>query len=107
MSEASSSPSHDQFPPQAIGFDGFVIEPERGRLLGRDGDEIPLGPRALELLIASPPSEGRPLDKAELLDRNWGELHGTEPSLFPAVKNSPRIPEDPKGRLLAYNPRRG
>ena len=61
MSEASASPGPDQPPPQAIGFDGFVIEPERGRLLGRDGDEIPLRPKALELLIAltaSGPSEG-------------------------------------------------
>lgn len=93
--------------PQAVGFDGFVIEPERGRLLGRDGNEIPLRPKALELLIALAASEGRPLDKAELLDRIWGDVHVTEDSLFQAVKDARRALDDGKGRLLRYIPRRG
>lgn len=92
---------------QAIGFDGFVIEPARGRLLGREGDEIPLRPKALELLIALTASEGRPLDKAELLDRVWGDVHVTEDSLFQAVKDVRRALDDRKGRLLRYLPRRG
>jgi adenylate cyclase len=107
MSEASPSPAADRAPSQAIGFDGFVIEPERGRLLGRDGDEIPLRPKALELLIALTASEGRPLDKAELLDRIWGDVHVTEDSLFQAVKDARRALDDGKGRLLRYMPRRG
>ena len=107
MSEASASPTAGRARPQAIGFDGFVIEPERGRLLGRDGDEIPLRPKALELLIALTASEGRPLDKAELLDRIWGDVHVTEDSLFQAVKDARRALDDGKGRLLRYMPRRG
>lgn len=93
--------------PHAVGFDGFVIEPERGRLLGRDGEEIPLRPKALELLIALTESEGRPLDKAGLLDRIWGGVHVTEDSLFQAVKDARRALDDGKGRLLRYLPRRG
>src|SRR5215218_7846079 len=107
MSEASSSRPARQPLPQAIGFDGFVIEPQRGRLLGRDGDEIPLRPKALELLIALTASEARPLDKAELLDRIWGDGHVTEDSLFQAVKDARRALDDGKGRLLRYMPRRG
>jgi TolB-like protein len=109
MSENPTSRTGDLRPskPQAIGFDGFVIEPQRGRLLGRDGDEIPLRPKALELLIALTASEGRPLDKAELLDRIWGDLHVTEDSLFQAVKDARRALDDSKGRLLRYMPRRG
>jgi DNA-binding winged helix-turn-helix (wHTH) protein len=109
MPEASTSRTADTHPsqPQAIGFDGFVIEAERGRLLGRDGSEIPLRPKALELLIALTASEGRPLAKAELLDRIWGDVHVTEDSLFQAVKDARRALDDGKGRLLRYMPRRG
>src|SRR5262245_59877912 len=99
MSEASNSTAAGQPPLQAIGFDGFVIEPERGRLISRDGDEIPLRPKAFELLIALTASEGRPLDKAELLDRIWGDVHVTEDSLFQAVKDARRALDDAKGRL--------
>ncbi|AWM01499.1 winged helix-turn-helix domain-containing protein [Bradyrhizobium amphicarpaeae] len=109
MLKASPSLAAEAHPsvPQAIGFDGFVIEPARGRLLGREGDEIPLRPKALELLIALTASEGRPLDKAELLDRIWGDVHVTEDSLFQAVKDARRALDDRKGRLLRYLPRRG
>ncbi len=107
MSESSPSRAADPQPPQSLGFDGFVIEPGRGRLLGREGNEIPLRPKALELLIALSASEGRPLNKAELLDRIWGDVHVTEDSLFQAVKDARRALDDRKGRLLRYLPRRG
>lgn len=93
--------------PAAIGFDGFVLEPGRGRLLGRDGIEIPLRPKALELLVALTAAEGRPLEKAELLDHVWGKVHVTEDSLFQAVKDARRALGDRDGRLLRYVPRRG
>jgi adenylate cyclase len=107
MSEAPPSPHIEARPPSAIGFDGFVLEPGRGRLFGRDGDEIPLRPKALELLIALAASEGQPLGKAELLDRVWGKVHVTEDSLFQAVKDARRALDDRQGRLLRYLPRRG
>ena len=93
--------------PTAIGFDGFVLEPGRGRLLGRDGAEIALRPKAFELLVALTEAEGLPLKKAELLDRVWGKVHVTEDSLFQAVKDARRAIEDREGRLLRYVPRRG
>ena len=92
---------------QTIGFDGFVLEPEKGRLLSREGREIPLRPKAVELLIALTASGGRPLNKAELLDRVWGDVHVTEDSLFQAVKDARRALDDRKGRLLRYVPGRG
>jgi len=91
----------------AIGFDGFVLEPGRGRLLGRDGTEIALRPKAFELLVALAVAEGRPLDKSELLDRVWGKVHVTEDSLFQAVKDARRALGDKEGRLLRHLPRRG
>lgn len=91
----------------AIGFDGFVLEPGRGRLMGRDGTEIALRPKAFELLVALTAANGGPLDKAELLDRIWGKVHVTEDSLFQAVKDARRALDDREGRLLRYLPRRG
>ena len=93
--------------PTAIGFEGFVLEPGRGRLLGRDGAEIALRPKAFELLVALTEARGLPLKKAELLDRVWGKVHVTEDSLFQAVKDAWRAIEDREGRLLRYVPRRG
>jgi adenylate cyclase len=93
--------------PSAIGFDGFVLEPARGRLVDRDGVEIALRPKAFELLVALTSAAGRPLDKAELLDRVWGKVHVTEDSLFQAVKDVRRALGDREGRLLRYVPRRG
>lgn len=107
MPEQTPGQSGDTQEQTAIGFDGFVIEPGRGRLLGRDGVEIALRPKAFELLVALAVSNGRPLDKAELLDRVWGKVNVTEDSLFQAVKDARRALGDREGRLLRYVPRRG
>jgi TolB-like protein len=107
MSAAPPSRADVAGPPSAIGFDGFVLEPGRGRLLGRDGAEIALRPKALDLLIALAASDGKPLDKSDLLDRIWGTVHVTEDSLFQVVKDARRALDDRDGRLLRYLPRRG
>lgn len=93
--------------PSAIGFEGFVIEPARGRLLGRDGGEIPLRPKAFELIVALATAEGRPLAKAVLLDRVWGRVNVTEDSLFQTVRDARRALDDTQGKLLRHVPRRG
>ena len=91
----------------AIGFEGFVLEPARGRLLGRDGGAIGVRPKAFELLVALATADGRPLTKAELLDRIWGRINVTEDSLFQAVRDARRALDDAKGELLRHLPRRG
>ena len=93
--------------PEAIGFDGLVLEPARGRLLGRDGVEVALRPKAFEVLVTLAAAAGRPLSKAELLDRVWGDVHVTEDSLFQAVKDARRALDDRDGKLLRHVPRRG
>ena len=52
VQDQSSLPPDLTGVPAAIGFEGFVIEPARGRLLGRDGGEIALRPKAFELIVA-------------------------------------------------------
>lgn len=108
MREDLLSPSTDTTAvPEAIGFEGFVLEPTRGRLLGRDGSEVAVRPKAFELLVALATAQGRPLDKAELLDRVWGRINVTEDSLFQAVRDARRALEDSEGRLLRHVARRG
>lgn len=108
MSEDQSSPAPDgTAAPAAIGFEGFVIEPARGRLLGRDGGEVAIRPKAFELLAVLAAAKGQPLDKTELLDRVWGRINVTEDSLFQAVRDARRALDDPEGRLLRHMPRRG
>lgn len=93
--------------PSPIGFDGFVLDPNKGLLFGRDGTEIALRPKALELLIVLAASHGGPLGKAELLNRIWGRVNVTEDSLFQAVMDARRALNDQKGCLLRYQARRG
>lgn len=93
--------------PSAIGFEGFVIEPARGRLLGHEGSEIAFRPKAFELIVALATADGRPLAKAELLDRVWGRVNVTEDSLFQAVRDARRALDDAEGKLLRHIPRRG
>jgi adenylate cyclase len=107
MSEDEPIRASDLPAQTAVGFDGFVLDAEAGRLLGRDGAEIALRPKAFELLVALTEAAGRPLEKAELLDRVWGKVHVTEDSLFQAVKDARRALGDRDGRLLRYVPRRG
>lgn len=91
----------------AIGFDGFVIEPRRGRLLGRDGLEIAVRPKVFDLLVTLAAAAGTPLTKNELMDRVWGPVHVTEDSLFQAVKDARRVLGDSEGRLVKHVPKRG
>ncbi len=93
--------------PHAIGFEGFVLQPSRGRLLGRDGGEVAIRPKALDLLVALAAAQGRPLPKAELLDLVWGKVNVTEDSLFQAVRDARRSLDDGEGRLLRHIPKRG
>jgi len=51
-------------------FLGFELDRAR-RLLFKDGDAVPLHPKALDLLLALVESHGEVLTKDELLDRVW------------------------------------
>ncbi|WP_342362644.1 tetratricopeptide repeat protein [Terrarubrum flagellatum] len=93
--------------PSHIGFDEFVLDLARGRLLSPEAQEIPLRPKAFDLLTALAMAEGRPMTKAELLDTVWANIHVTEDSLFQAVRDARRAIGDEKGLRLRNVPRRG
>jgi non-specific serine/threonine protein kinase len=56
--------------PPTIRFDRFELQPAERRLL-RDGDELPLGRRAFDLLVVLVENAGRLVGRDELLDRVW------------------------------------
>ncbi|HWM92786.1 MAG TPA: tetratricopeptide repeat protein [Thermoanaerobaculia bacterium] len=84
----SPSPSleihREAAPLDRVGFAGFVLDRETGRLLGPEG-EIRLRPqtfRLLEVLVESAP---RILSQDELLDRAWGVEHLSPASVKQAI----------------------
>ena len=61
-------------------FDGFTLDPSR-RVLARDGDEVALGSRALDLLITLVEQAGEILSRDHLTSRVWPRTVVEESSL--------------------------
>jgi TolB-like protein/DNA-binding winged helix-turn-helix (wHTH) protein len=61
-------------------FDGFRLDAGQ-RVLLRDGELIPLAPKALDLLLALVETQGRVVGKGELLKRVWPDTFVEEGSL--------------------------
>jgi class 3 adenylate cyclase/tetratricopeptide (TPR) repeat protein len=56
-----------------LGFGGFELQPERRRLL-QDGEPVPIGARAFDVLLALVDRHERVVSKIELLDLVWPGL---------------------------------
>ena len=65
-------------------FDDFVVDPETWRL-SRGGQEIPLKPMVLELLIYLTANRGRLVTRQELMDPVWGDTVISESALTKAA----------------------
>ena len=79
--------------PQALAFDGYLLDPLAGRLYGRSG-VVPLTPKAsalLEYLAANP---GRLLSKRELLDALWPRGYVTDGVLKVCIREIRRALDD-------------
>lgn len=61
-------------------FEGFVLDPAR-RLLTRDGEPVPLPPKALATLLVLVERHGRVVDKEEILQTVWPDTFITEATL--------------------------
>src|SRR5215218_5321965 len=61
-------------------FDGFRVDPVR-RLLARDGEAVPITPKALSILIALLERPGEVVEKKELIDKVWPGVFVTEANL--------------------------
>lgn len=61
-------------------FEGFVVDPYR-RLLTRDGEPVPLPPKALATLVALLDRHGQVVEKEELIQTVWPDTFITEATL--------------------------
>jgi two-component system response regulator MtrA len=57
--------------PNLVAFDGVTLDPAARRVI-RDGDPVPLSPKAFDLLLALVRREGRVASRSELLREVWG-----------------------------------
>ena len=89
-------------------FDGFVVDPYR-RSLVRDDEEVQLGSRALELLVALLEQAGEILGREHLTARVWPRTIVEESSLRVHVATLRRVLGDGKDgrRYIATIPGRG
>lgn len=88
-------------------FAGVTLDGERGCLRGRDGAEVPIAPKPLDLLMVLARNAGRMVSKEALLDAVWPGVNVTESSLFQAVREARRAIGDERAELLRSVPRRG
>jgi DNA-binding winged helix-turn-helix (wHTH) protein/tetratricopeptide (TPR) repeat protein len=61
-------------------FDGFRVDPVR-RLLLRDGEVVPLTPKAFSILMVLIENRGEVVEKEELIQRVWPDTFVTEANL--------------------------
>ena len=62
-------------------FDGFRLDAAQ-RLLSRDGQDIPLSPKAVEILLVLVEHRGRIVSKEQLLDAVWKGVVVEESNLY-------------------------
>src|SRR6185369_10086665 len=61
-------------------FDDFFVDPVR-RLLLRDGEPVPVTPKALSILIVLLEQPGEVVEKPDLIEQVWGGSHVSEANL--------------------------
>ncbi len=103
-----TSGSSASAPPQRLAFGPFVLDPAEARLR-RDGRDLPLRPKAFELLRVLAARAGQLVTKDELLDAVWGTRFVTEGVIKTTVGElRDALGDDPKRpRWIETVPRRG
>jgi DNA-binding winged helix-turn-helix (wHTH) protein/TolB-like protein len=87
-------------------FGPFSID-ETERQLRRDGDAVPLPPKAVDLLLALIEMPGRVRTREELLDRVWPDTAVEESNLSQNIFILRKALDDDRDRWIATVPRRG
>src|SRR5262249_29765657 len=92
---------------QLFEFDRFRLDP-RERLLLRDGEPVPLTPKAFDMLLALVESAGRLLEKEELMHSLWPDSFVEEGSLAQTVSLLRKALGECEGqKFIQTVPRRG
>ncbi len=89
-----------------VGFNGFVLDFQRGCLLSQD-KEIALRPKTYEVLSYLVRNNGRLVPKDELMKAIWPNVIVTDDSLFQCIAELRRALGDEKQHLIKTVQRRG
>jgi DNA-binding SARP family transcriptional activator len=92
--------------PQALWFDGFVIDLARG-CLRRDGADVKLRPKSFEVLHFLAENHGRLLGKEEIISAVWKDAFVTDNSLVQCLIEIRRALGDDRQTIIRTVPRRG
>jgi DNA-binding winged helix-turn-helix (wHTH) protein/TolB-like protein len=87
-------------------FNGFRLDSER-RLLWRDGEIVPITPKALEVLISLVEKPGDLLERGVLLERVWKDTFVEEANLNFTISSLRKILDRNGEKLIQTVPRRG
>ena len=92
--------------PQALWFDGFVIDLARG-CLRQDGADVKLRPKSFEVLQFLAENHGRLLSKEEIINAVWKDAFVTDNSLVQCLIEIRRALGDDSQTIIRTVPRRG
>src|SRR4051812_6293456 len=97
----------EKLPGRAYYFDRFVLDLNRGALLGLDGAELPLRPKSFALLQLLIENAGRLLNRDTIMKAVWPDVFVTDDSITQCVGDIRRALGDEAQRLVRTVPRRG
>jgi TolB-like protein/DNA-binding winged helix-turn-helix (wHTH) protein len=104
---AEQRPAEGPSRPAALAFGGFVLDPTRGVLRGRDGAELPLRPKSFDVLRHLAEQAGRLVPRDELMAAVWPDVFVTDDSITQCVVEIRHVLGAEGPRLLRTVPRRG
>src|SRR5687767_10790939 len=89
-------------------FGGFRADPLSRRLI-RDGDQLPLTPKAFETLLILIANRGQTISKIELMDMIWGDTAVEENNLTQQIATLRRALGERSGehRFIVTQPGKG
>ncbi len=93
--------------PAAWRFDRFTLDLARGVLLGPDGAEVPLRPKALALLRLLVENPGRVVDRDAIMAAVWPNVVVGDESITQCVRDIRKALGDEAQQLLKTVPKRG
>ena len=91
---------------QMYKFGQFILDPEE-RLLLRDGEPVPLTPKAFDILLALAENSGHLVRKDDLMRRVWPDAFVEEANLAQNISVIRRVLDSPQDRYIETVPKLG
>lgn len=92
---------------KTVGFGGFVLDLESGRLSAPDGSEVTLRPQSMQVLELLAQHAGQIVSRDDLIAHVWPNLNVTDDSLIQCIADIRRTLGDDDHKLIKTVPKRG